>query len=166
MNKACHLVILIIFCLMPLSLFAQTLSPELEETAKELDTMLIAPCCWIQTLSVHPSGISDEMKTELRNMLAAGRQKQEILDYYVGKHGIRILSIPPQKGFLRLTFLMPILLGIGCFVLAIYLIKTWRRNQEVLKKQQVHQVQPQSAPAKQQNDRLAAQMIKELKELS
>jgi cytochrome c-type biogenesis protein CcmH/NrfF len=52
----------------------------LEREARQLETMLIAPCCWMQPVSQHQSQASDEVKQQIRILLAAGKSRQEVLD--------------------------------------------------------------------------------------
>ena len=113
--------------------YSQELSPELESTAKKIETELIAPCCMVQPVSIHSSPIAREIKVDIRKMLAGGKTRQEILDHYVDKYGLEVLSSPPQTGFNRLSVWMPVvfvLLGLG--VVAV-IIKVWigRRPKEL-----------------------------------
>lgn len=102
---------------------------DIETEAKEIETELIAPCCWTQPISEHDSGVSDEMKTNVRQMLRDGKSRQEILDFYVAEYGLRILSVPPQEGFNRLSYLMPILFVLtGVIVIGVVLYR-WQHNQ-------------------------------------
>jgi len=73
---------------------------------KEIEKMLMAPCCWASTIDVHPSQISEEMKTEIAQFLKEGKTKDEILKYYVNKYGERILAVPqsPFKKYSVYTF--------------------------------------------------------------
>ncbi|MBF0104110.1 MAG: cytochrome c-type biogenesis protein CcmH [Deltaproteobacteria bacterium] len=105
---------------------SHALTPDQEKTAKELETEIIAPCCFTQPVSIHPSGVSDEIKAEIRKMLGLGKSKQAILDEYVKQYGIKILSIPPQSGFNRLAFVMPLALGVLSLVTVLVLLKRWR----------------------------------------
>lgn len=88
------------------------LSPELEQEAKRLETKLIAYCCWSQQVSVHDSPAATQMRTDIRQRLAQGQNEATILAAYVAEHGERILAEPPAKGFTRLLYLVPPLLGV------------------------------------------------------
>ena len=57
---------------------SQELNPELETIAKELDTELIAPCCWTQPLAEHSSGVTDNIRENIRKMLAEGKTRRAI----------------------------------------------------------------------------------------
>lgn len=92
-----------------------------EAEARELEVLFMAPCCGSTTLDLHMSGPAMEMKQEIRELLAAGKTRQEILDHFVAKHGNTILSMPEAKGFGLTAYLLPGL------VLTALLILVWRR---------------------------------------
>jgi cytochrome c-type biogenesis protein CcmH len=102
--------------------------PSNEETAREIQTMLIAPCCWSQPVSQHYSEPADQIRNQVRLMLAASKSKQEILDYYVTAYGERILASPRPRGFNLLAYILPwTSLPVGAAALAIHLKKRTRR---------------------------------------
>jgi cytochrome c-type biogenesis protein CcmH len=85
-----------------------TPSSDLEREARELEQMLVAPCCWSQQVSVHQSEAAYQIKAEVRQALAAGRTRQAILDAYVEQYGMRILIQPPAKGFNASLYVLPV----------------------------------------------------------
>ncbi|MEJ2083624.1 MAG: hypothetical protein P8Y94_16010, partial [Acidobacteriota bacterium] len=54
--------ILIVSWLFTLPLPGAQLSPQLESEAKEIETMLIAPCCWTQPVSEQYSAAADQIR--------------------------------------------------------------------------------------------------------
>jgi len=79
----------------------------LELEAKQIETMLIAPCCWMQQVSLHQSPASDEIKANIRRLLAEHKTRQQILDAYVAEYGDRILAEPPNHGFSSFLYVLP-----------------------------------------------------------
>ena len=98
----------------------------LEQQAKKLETMLIAPCCWSQQVSVHSSPASDEIKTNIRKMLADGKTQQQILDAYVAEYGDRILAEPPARGFSAALYVLPWIFLAGSVGLVVVVIRRLR----------------------------------------
>ena len=98
---------------------APSLSPAAAALVRDIENNLIAPCCWIQPISEHPSEISDLMRAEVRAMVAEGKSRSEILDYYVARYGERILAAPRADGINVLAYAAPfaalILGGWGLF---------------------------------------------------
>jgi cytochrome c-type biogenesis protein CcmH len=79
----------------------------LEREAKQLEAKLMAPCCWAQQVSLHQSQAAEEIKQNIRRLLADGKTSQQILDIYVAEYGDRILAEPPARGFSRLIYVAP-----------------------------------------------------------
>jgi len=75
-----------------------------EREAQQIEGLLIAPCCWTQPVSQHQSQASDEVKKQIRTLLAAGKTRQEVLDAFAAQYGPRILAEPPAAGFGRLLY--------------------------------------------------------------
>jgi cytochrome c-type biogenesis protein CcmH len=94
----------------------------LEREARQLETMLIAPCCWMQPVSQHQSQASDEVKQQIRVLLAAGKTRQEVLDAFVVQYGPRILAEPPAQGIGRLLYVgLPLTFLLSAAALVAYL---------------------------------------------
>jgi cytochrome c-type biogenesis protein CcmH len=81
--------------------------PAVEALAKKLESELVAPCCWSQTVAQHHSPEAQQIKSELRARLKQGEDPATILQAYVAEHGTRILSKPPAEGFHRLLYGLP-----------------------------------------------------------
>jgi cytochrome c-type biogenesis protein CcmH len=106
--------------------FGADLSPAQENEAKEIENLLIAPCCWRQPVSVHPSAASDEIKVQIREMLAAGMGRDEIVQKYVAEYGERILAKPPAEGFASLAYFLPAIFLIAGAIVALLVIRKLR----------------------------------------
>jgi len=103
----------------------------LEREARQLETMLIAPCCWMQPVSQHQSQASDEVKQQIRVLLAAGKSRQEVLDAFVAQYGPRILAEPPAQGVGRLLYVgLPLAFVLSAAAVIVFLRRaTVRRPQ-------------------------------------
>src|SRR5450756_1639800 len=51
----------------------------LEQEARQIEHMIIAPCCWMQPVSDHQSQASDEVKQQIRQWLGSGMTRQQVL---------------------------------------------------------------------------------------
>jgi cytochrome c-type biogenesis protein CcmH/NrfF len=101
----------------------------LEREARQIETMLIAPCCWREQVSVHQSEAAEQVKQEIRAMLAAGLTRQQVLDRFVSGYGARILAEPPDAGFGRVLHHAPWVLGLSSLVgLAFVITRVTRRE--------------------------------------
>jgi cytochrome c-type biogenesis protein CcmH len=117
--------ILIILALFSTAAAAAAGTAQDEKKAREIENNLIAPCCWTQPVSEHYSEVSDKIRKEVREMVAAGKSRDEILDYYVAQYGERILAAPRAKGFNSLAYILPWLaLAMGAWLLILLVRKT------------------------------------------
>ena len=92
------------------------------EKAREIEDHLIAPCCWSQPVSQHYSEVAEQIRKEVSEMVAAGKSRDEILDYFVSQYGERILATPRPKGFNTMVYILPcVALIVGAWLLYVLL---------------------------------------------
>ena len=91
-----------------------------QDAAMDIKKSLMSPCCWAGT--VYDLDHNPEMEEQIKNFINQGKSEQEIIDYYVGLYGERILAIPIAKGFNIMVWVAPIIVGLLAIgVLIIYL---------------------------------------------
>jgi cytochrome c-type biogenesis protein CcmH len=71
-----------------------------------LERVLLAPCCWSETVAVHRSAVALQIKSEIAAFVSQGKTDREILDYYKARYGARIL-IEPEGGARVLVNVVP-----------------------------------------------------------
>ena len=108
------------------SLHAQT--PELppkgsysESQAQGIDRMIMCPVCPAETIDQAQVEISFQMRAVVREMLADGKERDEILDFFVERYGKDILAAPPKTGVNLVAWLAPVV-GFGAGLVAVFLI--------------------------------------------
>jgi len=84
-----------------------------EREAREIEDLLMAPCCFRQQVSVHQSPTANEVRRDIRTRLAKGETRQVILDAYVAEHGSGILVVPPAQGSNLVLYVLPPLALVG-----------------------------------------------------
>lgn len=92
---------------MLLALLTVGLAGDVERDARELETRLIAPCCFSQQVSLHQSEAAAEVRRDIRRRLSAGQSREQILDAYVAQYGKRILVEPPAEGLDTILYVLP-----------------------------------------------------------
>ncbi len=100
---------------------AQTPEEALEREAQAIDRMIMCPVCPAETIDQAQVEISFQMRAVIREMLAEGRTREEILDYFVDRYGADILAAPPKSGINLLAWVLPII-GIAAGLGALYLV--------------------------------------------
>lgn len=110
----CKTITAAIFLFFGSALFADS------DLAMDIKQSLVSPCCWAGT--VYDLDHNPEMEEQIEKFVVQGKTKQEILEYYVGLYGERILAVPKAEGFNIMAWGAPILAGlIGILFLFFYL---------------------------------------------
>jgi len=109
---------------------AGSLTPAQEALAVKLEGELIAPCCWVQTVDLHQSEAADQIKAQIRMMLAQGKGEDEVLDAFVAQYGEKILASPRVRGFNAVVYGLPLVAFFVAAGVVAVLVVRWRRRPE------------------------------------
>ena len=85
-----------------------------EGPVDEIGTNLMCQCGCTMVLASCDCGTAEQMRGEIREMLGQGKSKNDIVNYYVGKYGEKVLAAPVAQGFNLSAYITPfaaILLG-------------------------------------------------------
>jgi len=104
-----------------LILFVSTLIAE-TNLATDIKKSLISPCCWAGT--VYDLDHNPEMEELINQFISQGKTKQEILEYYIGLYGERILAVPIAEGFNIMVWVTPILAGMIGITFLFFFLRT------------------------------------------
>lgn len=86
----------------------------------EIQANLMCQCGCTMVLATCECGTAEQMRTEIAGMIDKGQTKDDILNYYVGKYGEKVLAAPVAQGFNLSAYITPfavILLGAGAIAL-------------------------------------------------
>lgn len=100
---------------------AQSTGEELEKEAQTIDRMIMCPVCPAETIDQAQVEISFQMRAIIREMLAEGRSRDEILDYFVDRYGPDILAAPPKSGRNLLAWILPIV-GVSIGLVGVFFV--------------------------------------------
>lgn len=81
---------------------------DLEREAQAIDRMLMCPVCPAETIDQAQVEISFQMRALVREMLAQGRSREEVLAYFADRYGPGILAAPPKSGANLLVWILPV----------------------------------------------------------
>ncbi len=96
-----------------------------EGLVDEIGTNLMCQCGCTMVLSTCDCGTAEQMRGEIRDMIGQGKGKDDILNYYVGKYGEKVLAAPVAQGFNLSAYITPfavILVGAGMIGL---IVRQW-----------------------------------------
>ena len=114
------------------TIYAQTPEPTFSESeAQNIDRMIMCPVCPAETIDQAQVEISFQMRGIVREMLADGKDREEILDFFVDRYGKDILAAPPKSGANLVAWLLPVF-GVAAALIAVYfIIRSMTRRQLV-----------------------------------
>jgi len=99
--------------------------PALALTETEVAEGLLCYACPGEPLTADRCQGGDQMRAAIRRMIAEGKTKQEILDYFAREFGEGILTYPPKRGFNLVAYVGPFVgLLIGAAVAAV-VVRRW-----------------------------------------
>jgi len=95
-------------------------------SARRIQDRFMAPCCWSQSVAMHDSPAAREMRDEIVKLVSEGKTEDEIVDYYVGRYGERILRLPRGKAWIWLNAIPIGALTAGAACLVLFLARARR----------------------------------------
>ncbi len=101
--------------------YAQGADEALERKAQAIDKMIMCPVCPAETIDQAQVEISFQMRAVIREMLAEGRTRDEVLDYFVDRYGADILAAPPKSGTNLVAWILPIV-GVLAGLVGVFLV--------------------------------------------
>lgn len=98
-----------------------------DDPSAQIFLELMSPYCPGRSLQDCPSTKAAELKQEIRDMVASGSSKQEIVDQMKTRFGDEILAMPPIVGFGIMAWLLPIVFfGLGLVIFIFWLRRELR----------------------------------------
>jgi cytochrome c-type biogenesis protein CcmH len=101
-----------------------------DDEVNAIAQQLFCPVCENTPLDVCPTQACHDWRELIRQMLAEGKNADQIKQYFVDHYGARVLSEPPRAGFNWLIYVVPPL----AFLVGVYLLfrafRLWRRPEK------------------------------------
>ena len=123
MSRKDYMFIAAILVLLTTLLLPATGIAELTET--EVSESLICYACPGEPLNIDRCSGGNQMRDVIEKMLAEGKSKTEILDYFVGQFGDSILTTVPKKGFNLIAYTGPFIGLLVGFPVAFLVLRRW-----------------------------------------
>ena len=101
------------------------LTPAQEELAEEIESTLKCPVCRSQSVRTSRSFMAEDMSRRIRRMVAEGRSKEDIREYFVARYGDYIVLAPRKEGFTWTVWLLPFALVLGGAVTIVAVTRRW-----------------------------------------
>lgn len=102
------------------------LTPAQEELAAEIERGLKCPVCRSQSVRTSRSFMAQDMSRRVRQMVAEGKSKEEIREYFVARYGDYIVLSPRKEGFAWTVWLLPFALVLGGAATIVAVARRWK----------------------------------------
>jgi cytochrome c-type biogenesis protein CcmH/NrfF len=97
----------------------------LEARVRAVASELRCPVCQGESIQDSPAALAQEMRSIVREQLAAGRTPDEIKAYFVDKYGEWILLRPKARGWNMLVYVLPLVVLLGGAVVIARATRRW-----------------------------------------
>ncbi len=97
--------------------------PELQERYEHINRELRCLVCQNQTIADSNATLAQDLRREVRDMIAAGKTDDEIRDFMIERYGDFVLYRPRMTGSNLLLWAAPLLLLFGGFFVALRVIR-------------------------------------------
>ena len=104
---------------------AQTATPVNETVVHDIAAQLRCVVCQNLSVADSPSEMAGQMRTLVRERLAAGDSREQVMQYFVDRYGDWILLAPRRSGFTLIVWLAPIVATVVGLLIAVLVIRRW-----------------------------------------
>lgn len=99
----------------------------LDAKVHDVATRLRCPVCQGESIQDSPAELAAQMKTLVREQLAAGKSEREVMDYFLAKYGQWIMLEPRAEGFNLFVYALPIVFILAGAAAIWVMVKRWTR---------------------------------------
>lgn len=92
--------------------------------AQSIDRMIMCPVCPAESIDQAQVPIARQMRQVIREMLAQGATRQEILDFFAQRYGQEILASPPKSGINLVAWIFPLVVVALALVAGLLVIRS------------------------------------------
>ena len=103
-----------------------------ESEAQGIDRMIRCPVCPAETIDQAQVQIALQMRAMVREMLGEGKDREEILAFFVERYGQDILGAPPKSGVALVAWHLPAGGVLAAVVAVFFIIRSMTRHAPVL----------------------------------
>jgi cytochrome c-type biogenesis protein CcmH len=97
----------------------------LDDSVRIISSQLRCPVCQGESIQESPAELAKQMRSVVRDQLAAGRSGEEVKAYFVSKYGEWILLEPKPRGMNLMVYLAPFVLLLGGAWLIVHMARKW-----------------------------------------
>jgi cytochrome c-type biogenesis protein CcmH len=99
--------------------------PTLEARTSAVAAQLRCPVCQGLSIQDSPAELAQQMRSLVRDQLAAGKTPDQVKAYFISKYGEWILLAPKPSGFNLLAYLIPVVVVLGGGAAIVLAVRRW-----------------------------------------
>ena len=92
----------------------------------------MCPVCPAETIDQAQVEYSKQMRRVVREMLAQGHSRDEILDFFADRYGPQVLAAPPKSGLNLVAWIVPIVVVVAVIAGGMLVIRSMAARNNVL----------------------------------
>jgi cytochrome c-type biogenesis protein CcmH len=109
----------------------QSATPVNDKEAYEIASQLRCVVCQNLSVADSPSDMAQQMRAIVRERLAMGETREQVMRYFVDRYGEWILLAPERRGFNLLVWLFPVVAVAAGLSIVVVMVTRWRRQAEI-----------------------------------
>ena len=94
----------------------------------EVASQLRCPVCQGESIEASPSTLAQEMRTLVRQQLAAGRTPDEVKAYFVSRYGEWVLLQPRASGVNLAVYVLPLVMLLAGAAVVVVAVRRWTKG--------------------------------------
>ena len=102
-----------------------------EKTAQSIDGMLMCPVCPAETIDQAQVPIARQMRQLVREKLAMGESREQILEYFARVYGKDILAAPPKTRANLVVWTVPVVGVIAALTAGLFVLRSMRMRPDM-----------------------------------
>ena len=110
---------------LPSGVVTPAVDSALEARTSAVASQLRCPVCQGLSIQASPSELAQQMRSVVRDQLAAGRSPADVDAFFVSNYGEWILLSPAPRGINLLVYALPILLVLGGLLAVVLAVRRW-----------------------------------------
>ena len=103
-----------------------------EAEAYAIDGMLMCPVCPAETIDQAQVPLARQMRQIVREKLAQGQTRQEILDFFAQRYGQAVIAAPPKSGFNLVAWVFPVVAVLAALTAGVFALRSMTRPRDGL----------------------------------
>jgi cytochrome c-type biogenesis protein CcmH len=138
-DRKCLQFIYLVLAFSFLILLPQQVQGEITIIQKEIEEMLVCQDDCGMLVSACDNSTAQYMRGIIVEQINQGKTKEQILEYFIGIYGEKVLAAPPPKGFNITAWVTPFLMVLAGGLLIYFALEKWVFHNHLLQLEEVEQ---------------------------